>query len=99
MNAKMVIADILDVCAGVILAQIQVSEVLDWIYTGLLIASIVLGIILKIRSALEDKRISSEEAKEIQEEVNKGLKAIKEASDKAKKEEEANKGEEAQEDK
>lgn len=76
MNQKMLIADCLDVIAGAVLTQLNIGDVLDWIYTGILIASIILSIVLKIKSVMEDKKITAKEIREIQDEVNKGLEAI-----------------------
>lgn len=98
MNQKMLIADCLDIISGAVLTQLNIGEVLDWIYTGILIASIILSIVLKIKSVTEDKKITAKEIREIQDEVNKGLEAIdKEKEKKTKKSQD--KTEEGQEDK
>lgn len=70
MNSRMFVADCLDLVSGVILAQIEVSEVLDWIYTILLIASITLGIVLKLVSAAKDGNVTKDEAEEIKKAVD-----------------------------
>lgn len=81
-NAKMIIADLLDLVSGVILSQIDVSEVLDWIYTILLIASITLGLVLKISSAVKDGKITREEAESIKKAVDEAKSEVKEEKEK-----------------
>lgn len=81
-NAKMVIADLLDLVSGVILSQIDVSEVLDWIYTILLIASITLGLVLKISSAVKDGKITRDEAESIKKAVDEAKSEVKEEKEK-----------------
>lgn len=82
MNSRMMIADCLDLVSGVILANIQVSEVLDWIYTILLIASITLGIVLKVISAVKDGKVTKEEAEEIKKAVDEAKNKVQEEKDK-----------------
>lgn len=82
MNSRMMIADCLDLVSGVILANIQVSEVLDWIYTILLIASITLGIVLKVISAVKDGKVTKEEAEEIKKAVDEAKNNVQEEKDK-----------------
>lgn len=96
MDTKFIIADACDVLAGAFLSVIDVSEVLDWIYTGLLIASILLGIFLKVYTAVKDKRVTAEEAKEIQDEIKAGMRAIEEQSEKIAKSKTAEEGEEGE---
>lgn len=81
-NAKMIIADLLDLVSGVILSQIDVSEVLDWIYTILLIASITLGLVLKISSAVRDGKITRDEAESIKKAVDEAKSEVKEEKEK-----------------
>lgn len=81
-NAKMIIADLLDLVSGVILSQIDVSEVLDWIYTILLIASITLGLVLKISSAVKDGKITRDEAESIKKAVDEAKSEVKEEKEK-----------------
>lgn len=82
MDVRLIIGDACDIVAAAVLSVMNVSEVLDWIYTGLLIASIILGIVLKITGALKDRKVTAEEAKEIKEEIEKGMEAIREQSEK-----------------
>lgn len=82
MNSRMMIADCLDLVSGVILANIQVSEVLDWIYTILLIASITLGIVLKVISAAKDGKVTKEDAEEIKKAVDEAKNKVQEEKDK-----------------
>lgn len=78
------IADVLDIVAYSCFLQVSTTEVLNWVYTIVLIASVVFGIVRKIISALQDGKITKEEQKEIEEEVNK----LKQITDEAKKEDE-----------
>ena len=75
---KLIIADSLDVVSYVLINTVTTQEVLNWVYTGLLILSLVLGIWIKIRTALKDKKITDEEIKEIKEEIDKEMKEVEE---------------------
>lgn len=77
------IADVLDIVAYSCFLQVSTTEVLNWVYTIVLIASVVFGIVRKIISALQDGKITKEEQQEIEEEVNK----LKEITDEANKKE------------
>lgn len=96
MDTRFIAGDACDVIAAALLSVVNVSEVLDWIYTGLLIASIVLGIVLKVTAAVKDKRVTAEEAKEIQDEIKAGMRAIEEQSEKIAKSKTAEEGEEGE---
>lgn len=73
---RLLIADCFDLISVLILEQITTTEVLNWVYTGLLIASIILGIVLKIISALRDRKVTKDELEEIKKEVDEGMKKI-----------------------
>lgn len=65
MTNKLILADGLDVLSYVLLQNISMSEVVSIVYTVVLIASVILGIVLKIVSAVKDGKITKEEASEI----------------------------------
>lgn len=96
MNSKLVMADCLDIFSGIFLSYLNVGDVLEWIYMGVLIASLVLSIFLKVKSALEDKKITAEEMKEIVDEAKKATDIIKDEKERI---ESQNKTKEGQEDK
>lgn len=78
----MVVADAMDVLGYVFLANITTTEVLNWVYTSLLIASIALGIILKLVSVFKDKKVTEKELQELKEEVDKAKKKLEEETKK-----------------
>lgn len=80
---KLVIADAFDLVAFLALEAITVDEVLNWIYMALFIVSLLLGIVLKVASAVRDGKVTKDEAEEIK-------KAVDEAKDEIKKEAEKN---------
>lgn len=85
MNYRLMLADVFDVFGGILIAQIQVSEILDWVYTILLIISILLGIGLKIYSAFKDGKVTEEEAKEIKKAVDEAKEEVKKTQEEGKK--------------
>lgn len=85
MNYRLMIADVCDVLGGILISQIQVSEILDWVYMILLIISISLGIGLKIYSAFKDGRVTEEEAKEIKKAVDEAKEEVKKTQEEDKK--------------
>lgn len=70
---RLMIADCFDLISVLILEQVTTTEVLNWVYTGLLIASILLGIVLKIISALRDRKVTKEELEEIKKEIDEAM--------------------------
>lgn len=86
MNNRLLIADSMDVVSYILLSYVTTTEILEWVYTILLIISLALGIGIKIASALKDKRISKEEAEEIKRAVDEAKnEVISEANDKERK--------------
>lgn len=86
MNNSLLIADSMDVVSYILLSYVTTTEILEWVYTILLIISLALGIGIKIASALKDKRISKEEAEEIKRAVDEAKnEVISEANDKERK--------------
>lgn len=77
MTNRLMLADGLDVLSYVLLTYITTGDVLSWIYTGLLIVSLLLGIVLKIIAAIRDGKISEEEQAEIKKEIDEAGKKIK----------------------
>lgn len=77
MSNRLVLADGLDVLSYVLLTYITTTDVLSWIYTGLLIVSLLLGIVIKVRSAIKDGKITKEEEAEIKKEIDEAGKKIK----------------------
>lgn len=73
---RLMIADCFDLISVLILEQVTTTEVLNWVYTGLLIASILLGIVLKIISALRDRKVTKEELEEIKKEIDEAMMKI-----------------------
>lgn len=94
MNSKLVVADCLDICSGIFLSRLNVGDVLEWIYMGVLIASLVLSIFLKVKSALEDKKITAEEMKEIVDEAKKATDIIKDEKERIESQGKTDKGQE-----
>lgn len=70
MSNRLLIADSMDVVSYVLLSYVTTTEILEWVYTILLIISLALGIGLKIASALKDRKVSKEEAEEIKRAVD-----------------------------
>lgn len=70
MNNRLLIADSMDIISYILLSYVTTTEVLEWVYTILLIISLALGISLKILSALKDRKVSKEEAEEIKRAVD-----------------------------
>lgn len=71
------ISDICDIIAYVMFGQITPSEILEWVYTIVLILSVVFGIVLKIISAAKDRKITKQEQEEIKAEIKKELDDLK----------------------
>lgn len=84
-NARLILADALDITSYVLLQTVTTEQVLNWIYTILLIISLLMGIVIKIISAVKDGRITKEEAEEIHKAVNEAKDIIKEESKENKK--------------
>lgn len=82
------IADFCDVFAYIMLTQVSVSEVLNWVYLILLIISLGLGIVLKIVSAMKDGKVTREEIEDLQKQLDESLKVIQELKEETKKEDE-----------
>lgn len=70
------LSDACDITAFLALQATETEHVLNITYTIILICSIVLGIVLKLISALRDKKITKDEAEEIKKEIDDGLKKI-----------------------
>lgn len=81
MNNKLLMADLIDVLSVALLQNVSVGEVLNWVYTALLIASLSLGIILKIAAALSDRKVTKDEAEGIKEAVDEAKSEIKEEAE------------------
>lgn len=81
MNYYMLGADCADVVSYVLLSAITTSDVLQWIYTIVLICSLLIGIILKVVSALKDHKITEEELEDIQHQVDDAKDQIKKELD------------------
>lgn len=88
MMNKMILADAADIVAYVIFQNITTTEVLDWVYTIVLIASVLFGIVMKVIAAFRDKHITDQEAQEIKDELKKTQEEIEDAINKDKKEDE-----------
>lgn len=76
MSNRLLIADVIDIFSYLLLSYVTTTEVLEWVYTILLIISLALGIGLKIAQALKDRKISKEEAEEIKKAVDDAKKRI-----------------------
>lgn len=76
MNNKLIFADALDLLSYVLITYVTTTEVLNWIYTILLSASLLLGIVLKIITMVEDKKITKEELEELKTELDKAKQEI-----------------------
>lgn len=76
------IADVCDVFAYVMLTQVTISEVLNWVYLILLIISLLTGIILKVISALQDGKVTKEEIEALKQQLDESLKVIEELKNK-----------------
>ena len=68
------------------MAAITTEEILRWVYLILAIISILIPLIVKLVSALKDKRLTEDEAESIQEELNKAIEELKQLQDKNKEE-------------
>lgn len=78
MNSYRLASDVANCLAYVSLTQLTTNEILDWVYTILFCISIVFSIVMKVIDSLRDKKITSQEAKEIKEEVDEAIKKIDE---------------------
>lgn len=78
MNSKLLVADSMDVISYVLLSYVTTTEVLEWLYTIMLILSLALGIGLKIASAFKDRKISKEEAEEIKKAIDEAKNTVEE---------------------
>lgn len=70
MNYYMLGADFSDVISYVLLSAITTSDVLQWVYTIILICSLLCGLILKIVSAVKDHKITEDELNDIQNQLD-----------------------------
>lgn len=70
------IADICDIFTYTLFLQVSTTEVLNWVYTIVLILSVLFGIGMKIYSAVRDGKITKEEQDEIKKEIDDGLKKL-----------------------
>lgn len=86
------VADVLDIVAYTCFLQVSTTEVLNWVYTIVLIASVIFGIVMKVVSALQDGKITKEEQKEIENEVDKLKEITEEANKKEEKKEDSDNG-------
>lgn len=77
-NNGFIIADCLDLVAYVAYTNITTTEVLNWVYTIVLIISVVFGIVLKIISAVKDKKVTKEELEDIKKEMDDACEKLKE---------------------
>lgn len=66
------------------MAAITTEEVLRWVYLILAIISILIPLIVKLVTALKDKRLTEDEAKDIQDQLNKTIEELKQLEDKNK---------------
>lgn len=73
---KLILADCFDMMSIIILENITTSEILNWVYTSLLIVSILFGIVLKIIAAIKDRKITKEEIEDIKKEVDDGIQKL-----------------------
>lgn len=78
MNTYKFASDLGNCLAYVFLTQITADEVREWVYTILFCISIVFSIAMKVVDSLRDKKITSQEAKEIKKEVDEALKKLEE---------------------
>lgn len=76
MTNKLMLADGFDILSYVLLQNISTSEVLDWVYTSVLIISVLFGIVLKIIAAVKDRSVTKEELTEIKNEVDKAVEEL-----------------------
>lgn len=83
-NSKLLLADCFDLLSGLLIYNAELTDVLNWIYMILLIASLLLGIGLKIWSALKDGKLTSEEAEEIRKEIESAADKAKAEADESK---------------
>lgn len=77
-NTGFLIADMFDILAYAIFLQVTTTEVLNWVYTIVLIISVLFGIVMKIWSAVRDGKITKEEQDEIKKELDEDLRKIDE---------------------
>lgn len=82
MSNKLIIGDSLDIISYILISYVTTTEILNWVYTILLIISLGLGIGLKIASAIKDRKITKEEADEIAKAVDEAKNAVKNEIDK-----------------
>lgn len=72
----------LDILAYSIFLQVTTGEVLNWIYSIVLILSVVFGIVMKIYSAFKDGKVTKEEQEEIKKELDEGLHKLEDQKNK-----------------
>lgn len=74
----MILSDLSDVVSFLCLTNITVEQVLNWIYMIVFIASLLLGIILKVLGYFQDKKITKDELEDLQKSLEDAQKQIKE---------------------
>lgn len=79
-----VIADICDIVAYTMFFQVSTTEVLNWVYTIVLILSVAFGIGMKVYSAVKDGKITKQEEEEIRKELEETQKKLEEEINKNK---------------
>lgn len=77
-----ILADFADILAYAVFTQITADEVLNWVYTIILIVSVIFGIVMKFISALQDRKITKQEEEEIKKTMEQGLQEIKDEIEK-----------------
>lgn len=77
-----ILSDMLDILAYSIFLQVTTGEVLNWIYSIVLILSVVFGIVMKIYSAFKDGKVTKEEQEEIKKEIDEGLHKLEDEKNK-----------------
>lgn len=78
MKSTYFVADAFDAIACALVAQLSVNDILNYVYMAVLVFSIIMGIVLKIVSAVKDGKVTKQEAEDIQAEVEKALEKIEE---------------------
>lgn len=64
------------------MAAITTEDVLRWVYLILAIISILIPLVVKLVNALKDKRLTSDEVKDIQQELEKAKEELKQLQEK-----------------
>lgn len=96
MSDRLFAADCCDMVAGALIYAAEISDVLNWVYMGLLILSLALGIGLKIWAALKDGKPTDGEIEDLRRELEKAAEKAKEAAERSEKKEAAEAAEKAQ---